>query len=56
LSGFRSFTPASSCLLATEDALRDRFFPKGAIASFALMVVLYLVIWFAVYLTMISRG
>jgi hypothetical protein len=42
--------------LAEENRVRDQFFPKGAIASFLGMVVLYLVIWFAVYFIMVGRG
>jgi len=36
--------------------LKKEFFPKGAIASFLVMIAVYLVIWFALYFIMLSRG
>lgn len=36
--------------------MQEPFFPRGAIASFVLMVVLYLVIWFGVYSIIVGRG
>jgi len=31
------------------------FFPKGAIAFFVLLMVLFLVLWFSMYIDMLSR-
>jgi hypothetical protein len=36
--------------------LKKEFFPKGAIASFAAMIAFYLVLWFALFAVMVSRG
>jgi hypothetical protein len=36
--------------------LKKAFFPKGAIASFLVMIGFYLVVWFALYFVMLSRG
>lgn len=36
--------------------MKERFFPRGAIASFIGMVVLYILIWVVVYLVMIARS
>jgi hypothetical protein len=35
---------------------QDSFFPRGAIASFVAMIVLYIGLWFALYLLMAYRG
>jgi hypothetical protein len=34
----------------------DKFFPRGAIASFLVLIVVYAVIWYALYFIAISRG
>jgi len=34
----------------------ENFQPKGAIAFFILLLALFAVIWFAIYLVMLSRG
>jgi hypothetical protein len=34
----------------------EPFFPSGAVASFAVMIVFYLGFWFAMYLLMAQRG
>jgi hypothetical protein len=34
---------------------QQKFVPKGAMASFIGMIVLYVVIWFSVYFVMIGR-
>jgi hypothetical protein len=34
----------------------EEFFPKGAIAFFILLMVLFLAIWFAMYFELLSRG
>jgi hypothetical protein len=34
----------------------EEFFPKGAIAFFILLMILFLVIWFAMYFELLSRG
>jgi hypothetical protein len=39
-----------------EDPLKKAFFPKGAIASFLVMIGFYGVVWFALYFIMLSRG
>lgn len=39
-----------------EPALKKEFVPKGAIASFAVMIGVYLAVWFALYFVMVSRG
>lgn len=40
-----------------KDELRsaEKFFPKGAIAFFMLLVVMCLAIWFGIYFIMIER-
>jgi len=39
-----------------EAGLKKAFFPKGAIASFLVMIGVYLVVWFALYFVMLSSG
>ncbi len=34
----------------------DKFVPRGAIAFFALLIFLGLVIWFGIYFTMLARS
>lgn len=34
---------------------REKFFPSGAIAFFALLIVLCLLIWFGIYFLMLAR-
>jgi hypothetical protein len=34
----------------------NKFVPRGAIASFLAMIVLYGVIWYALYFVALSRG
>jgi len=36
--------------------MSDEFFPRGAIASFLVLVALYGGIWFALYFVTLSRG
>jgi len=48
-------SPIAACSRA-EDPLKKDFFPKGAIASFAGMIAFYLMVWFALYFVMVSRG
>jgi hypothetical protein len=36
--------------------MQEKFFPKGSIAFFVLMLILYAIIWLLVYMVMISRG
>ncbi len=36
--------------------MEDKFFPKGSIAFFLLMLFFYALIWLAVYLVMLARG
>jgi hypothetical protein len=36
--------------------MKEPFFPRGAIASFVLMMVLYLFIWFGIYAVIVARG
>jgi len=38
-----------------EGPLKKEFFPKGAIASFLVMIGFYLMVWFALYFVMLSR-
>ncbi len=33
----------------------DRFFPKGAIAFFVALILLYAVLWLSMYLEMLAR-
>ena len=35
---------------------RDTFFPRGAIASFVVMVLFYAAFWFVMYALMAHRG
>jgi hypothetical protein len=35
---------------------QESFFPSGAIASFAAMIVFYVGLWFALYFLMAHRG
>ena len=35
---------------------QQSFFPRGAIASFALMLVFYAALWLMLYLVMTARG
>jgi hypothetical protein len=34
----------------------DKFFPRGAIASFVVMIVLFVAIWFSLYFVAIARS
>lgn len=36
--------------------MKKEFFPKGAIASFGVMIAVYLVLWFTLYFVMVARG
>lgn len=36
--------------------MNDPFFPKGAIAAFGVLVVVYAVVWFGVYSLLVGRG
>ena len=36
--------------------MKEPFFPRGAIASFVLMLVLYVVIWFGIYSIIVGRS
>ncbi len=36
--------------------MKKDFFPKGAIASFAVMIAFYLALWSVLYFVMVSRG
>ncbi len=36
--------------------MNEKFFPKGSIAFFILMLILYAFIWLLVYATMLKRG
>lgn len=46
------------CKIRTSgrNSMNERFFPKGAIASFGALIAVYVAIWFAIYLLMVSRG
>jgi hypothetical protein len=37
------------------DLEQEKFFPRGAMAFFFAMIVLYVAIWFSVYFVMIGR-
>jgi hypothetical protein len=41
---------------AREGPVKKDFFPKGAIASFVVMVAFYLGLWFVLYAVMVGRG
>ena len=34
----------------------NQFFPRGAIASFIVMIVLFVVIWFSLYFVAVARS
>ncbi len=34
----------------------EEFFPKGAIAFFILLMIFFMIIWFAMYFELLSRG
>ena len=34
----------------------NEFFPRGAIASFVVMIVLFVAIWFALYFVAVARS
>lgn len=34
----------------------EEFFPKGAIAFFILLMAFFMIIWFAMYFELLSRG
>jgi hypothetical protein len=36
--------------------MSNNFFPRGAIASFLALIVLYAVIWYALYFIALARG
>jgi hypothetical protein len=36
--------------------LNDKFYPRGAIASFLCLVAVYGAIWYALYFVAVSRG
>jgi hypothetical protein len=36
--------------------VNDEFFPRGAIAAFLAMIVLYAGIWYGMYFVAVSRG
>jgi hypothetical protein len=36
--------------------VNDRFFPRGAIAAFVALMVLYGAIWYALYFLAVARG
>ncbi len=36
--------------------MNEKFFPKGSIAFFLIMIVLYAVIWILIYMVMLKRG
>jgi hypothetical protein len=36
--------------------MNEKFFPKGSIAFFLLMIIFYAVIWLLVYIVMLKRG
>ncbi|MGB1247566.1 MAG: cytochrome c oxidase subunit 2A [Chitinophagales bacterium] len=38
-----------------EEFEKEKFVPKGAIAFFVLMIISFLVMWFSVYLLILSR-
>lgn len=40
---------------ATAPAGEEKFQPKGAIAFFALLVIIGLIIWFGIYFLMLER-
>lgn len=39
----------------SEKGMED-FQPKGALAFFIIMIVMFIVIWFALYFELLSRG
>jgi len=36
--------------------MNEKFFPKGSIAFFIAMIILYAIIWLLVYIVMLKRG
>lgn len=54
LSGNRSNYDIASSTSAKEEE-HGAFTPKGAIAFFALLILMYTVMWFSIYLELINR-
>lgn len=52
--GSNRFTTMEDDAMA-EHATNERFVPKGAIAFFAALVVVYAMLWFAVYAELLGR-
>jgi hypothetical protein len=41
---------------ARSRSVDDKFFPRGAIASFVVLAILYAGIWYAIYFVALERG
>jgi hypothetical protein len=39
-----------------RDTRSDGFFPRGAVASFLVMIAVYAVVWLLMYALMVRRG
>lgn len=45
-----------NALLRHYDAVKNEFFPKGAIAFFLAMIAFFSVVWLGIYALMLSRA
>jgi hypothetical protein len=61
MSAFRvpaanTFAPKRKIIVMDKSPSSEKFFPRGAIAFFVLLVILCLIIWFGIYFLMLQRA